>query len=70
MKCMIPNCGRDAIVTPKRGLCMRCYSTAKKMVESGDTNWDELVEKGLALDLGDDAFTKAFKEKQSATDSN
>ena len=42
---------------------MKCYSSAKKRVDSGETNWDELADMGLC-EQQDDAFTTAYKNKR------
>ena len=69
-ECLTPGCARPAAASLKRGLCLLCYSRAKKLVEDGTTTWDEIVELGLALPNdgeGADPFTKAFdgaKKKQ------
>ena len=60
-KCLTKGCLRQSATSLKRGLCMPCYSAAKKMVESGKTTWDELVSLGLAMgDADTDPFIKAF----------
>lgn len=62
-KCLILKCQRQSAVN-MRGLCLVCYGRAKKMVESGQTSWQELEEMGLSLAASspfDDAFfRKAF----------
>ncbi len=65
--CIIPACCRPA---SKRGLCLVCYSKAKKRIELSNNNltWEHLVEKGLAeseQDPFDVAFEKSFKEDES-----
>lgn len=63
-KCLSKNCARRG--TPiGRGLCLPCYSRAKKAVEAGATTWDEIVALGLALPGepdGGDPFTQALNE--------
>jgi hypothetical protein len=62
-KCLTPECRADGIIAQK-GLCMRCYSAAKKLVESGRTTWEQLAGMELArIEL--DPFTKAFNERSS-----
>lgn len=62
-KCLIPKCQRPVAQSLKRGLCMMCYSTAKKMIEAGTATWDGLVALGLALPSSDqDPFMKAFND--------
>jgi hypothetical protein len=69
--CLTKNCMRPAAVAMKRGLCLICYSRAKKMVESGTTTWGQLVEMKLALPSdteGADPFTQAFNEAKRRKD--
>lgn len=66
MKCLTPNCDNQGAVNCK-GLCMaKCYPAAKKLVESGRTTWEKLAEMGLAQNKVEDAFMKAFEEKNNA----
>lgn len=61
-KCLSPDC-RDA--PQHKGLCMKCYSAAKKMVEEGKTSWEELASMGLAIAPASlTQFEKAFNEKK------
>jgi hypothetical protein len=61
--CIVPECkARRAAGENFRGLCMRCYSTAKKEVAAGRVTWKQLVEIDLALPVGN-AFTKALEER-------
>ena len=61
MKCIIDNCYR---LGAQRGLCLVCYSKAKKVVDSGKVTWDQLVGLGLAGDgdRGGDMFNEALKK--------
>ena len=64
-KCLTPKCVRPEAIAMGRGLCLNCYSKAKKMVESGVTTWKEIVALGLAkTSEGEDGdpFTQAFNE--------
>ena len=64
-KCLSKTCTRPSALALKRGLCMICYSRAKKMVEAGVTTWREIIELGLALPSdtdGGDPFTQAFND--------
>ena len=64
-KCLSSGCSRPAVAIMQRGLCMVCYSKAKKMVEAGTTTWAEIVALGLAAGSdadGTDPFTRAFNE--------
>ena len=66
-KCLTPKCRRPAALALKRGLCMVCYSEAKKLVAAGTATWDGLVALGLALSSGDqDLFTKAFNNARGS----
>lgn len=47
-----------------RGLCMNCYSKAKKMVEAKKTTWEELESMGLVELKVTDKFTMAFNNKK------
>lgn len=62
VKCLTPECKRPQAANCK-GLCMICVSKAKKLVESGQTTWEELEAVGL-VQLPEDSFTKAFKQKK------
>lgn len=65
-KCITPNCHYQQATALGRGLCMRCYSRAKGMVEDGGVTWDELVGMGLALskeDGGLDPFTIELRKR-------
>lgn len=61
VSCLTPGCLGRVAPANKRGLCMKCYSTAKKTVESGTTTWDRLEELGLVL-RKEDPFTKALND--------
>lgn len=41
-KCLTTTCNAKEAASC-RGLCMRCYSGAKRLVESGQTTWDQLA---------------------------
>src|SRR5678816_3992836 len=67
-KCIIPDCGKAQATAFKRGLCMGCYSKAKKLIEQGKTTWAKLVDMQLALASdADDPFMKAFNDAATAT---
>jgi hypothetical protein len=62
--CLVDGCGREANI---RGLCSRCYTAARKLVNEKKTTWETLEEAGLAKPLGGgargvfgQAFTKAL----------
>lgn len=62
-KCLTPRCTRPAAPALKRGLCMACHSSAKKMVASGMATWEGLESLGLASpDADQDLFAKALEE--------
>ncbi len=49
-RCMTDGCKQSQCVGQNyRGLCMKCYSEAKKLVESNQVTWDVLAEAGLVL---------------------
>lgn len=60
MKCLVTKCTSQEALALKRGLCMKCYSTAKKLVDSGATTWQRLIDMGMAKDDGSDLFTTQF----------
>lgn len=61
-KCVVPKCKAMAgNVKDFKGLCMKCYSSAKKMVTAEETTWEQLEEKGLAI-LSNDPFREAFND--------
>ena len=65
MKCLIKNCNNDAKV---RGLCVRCYQTARRLVKQGKTTWGDLAARGLVLNgmptkAEASAFTAAFRNQ-------
>ena len=62
--CITPQCGRIAVQNIGRGLCMMCYSSAKKLVESGATTWTRLEEIGMVL-RKHDLFIAAFNKDNS-----
>lgn len=57
--CKIVGCMRQRSIG-KRGLCLVCYSAAKKKVESGHTTWKQLVEMGLCDSDSDSPFDDAY----------
>lgn len=51
-----------------RGLCLKCYAAAKKLVDRGDTTWDQLAAKGLCDEKVtgcpfDDAYSQIMKDE-------
>ena len=66
--CITPNCGKIA-GTDLRGLCMRCYSSAKKLVDSKSKTWDELESLGMVQSKHkNDPFTAALNAKTKLPD--
>ena len=65
-KCLIEGCNNMSAATLKRGLCMQCYSKAKKMVDNGITSWLKLVSLGLSLGIdgigSTDPFVSAYNK--------
>lgn len=47
--CRVQVCGNRS-AKGCRGLCMKCYSEAKKKVELGEITWEELAELGITTD--------------------
>lgn len=58
VRCRIKGCGS---IAAKRGLCLMCYSKAKKKVDAGVITWDKLAEVGLC-EPDHDPFDAAFNE--------
>lgn len=69
-ECIIAACQRNA-ASGMRGLCLKCYSRAKKTVEAGQATWEELERMGLAESRADgtdpfDAALQKAKQQQAA----
>lgn len=62
MKCLTGKCP-IAEAKDCKGLCMKCYSAAKKMVEGKLTTWDELINMGM-IHVEDSPFFAEFKQKK------
>lgn len=60
--CIIPECKVRRGPDYARGMCLLCYSQAKKTVDSGMWTWERLVEVGLALPESN-LFTKALNNR-------
>jgi hypothetical protein len=60
--CATPDCAER----PKwKGLCDRCYRSAKRLVDAGKTTWEDLASLGLAsIDGAEDKFTAAFNKRK------
>ena len=63
-KCIIVEC-QGQQTTYGRGLCVMCYSRAKKMVDVGKTSWDELERLGMIEGKKSDPFTKQLEKKRN-----
>lgn len=61
-RCLTPSCGQMPAASCK-GLCMKCYSAAKKLVTGGQTTWEQLADMGLAEHMVD-AFTAEFNKRK------
>ncbi len=63
-KCLTPEC-QSQMGDPKsyKGLCMKCYSAAKRMVEAGTTTWEQLAAMGMVKAEETD-FERAFRTKR------
>lgn len=65
-KCMIDRCHRPAAVN-QRGLCILCYTQAKKKVTAGEVTWERLEEMGLC-EPKDDPFNIAYDKALDDSD--
>lgn len=61
-ECLTPGCIAKGLPN-YRGLCLKHYSTAKKLVESGKTTWEELEKMDLVGE-GQDLFLDAFNKRK------
>ena len=61
--CLVGTC-RKSKAAGCKGMCMKCYSSAKKLVTIGKTTWDELVEMGMAEIEATDEFTLEFQRRK------
>lgn len=65
-KCKTRLCKSEAAAGDTyRGLCLKCYSSAKKMVEGGKSTWIELADMGLCTGGPQSEFERAFAEAKS-----
>lgn len=64
-KCLTKTCtNTQATVKEYKGLCVKCYSSAKKLVASGATTWERLGEMGLAIvPKNNDPFLEQFHKE-------
>lgn len=65
-QCKTPGCTRQAY---SRGVCNPCFCMARKLVDSGNTTFDELERLGLveAKRNSASAFRLAFEKAKAAT---
>lgn len=63
-KCKITGCNR---AKAQRGMCLMCYSRAKKKVDAGETTWEKLTAAGLC-DEKTDPFDSAYEQAFGGTD--
>lgn len=66
IECLTPECRERAT---HKGLCMKCYSEAKKLVEVGKTTWAELAILGLADIASNSKFSQALQKKRQERNS-
>lgn len=62
-QCLIKGCYGKAACNC-RGLCLKCYTSAKKKVDDGEVTWEKLVEVGLAAPERspfDDAYSQVME---------
>lgn len=50
-----------------RGLCLSCYSSAKKLVDAKQTTWEDLERLGLCVSKTD-AFAVEFAKRKKAAE--
>ena len=62
--CKREGCGREAMV---RGVCLRDYSLAWRMVSQGRTSWPELVKEGKVDDIQLGSKSKWFEREVKTT---
>lgn len=48
-KCLTQKCRQLAASDECRGLCLQCYTTAKRLVASNQTTWEKLENAGFVL---------------------
>lgn len=63
-KCLTADCRSDK-AAGLRGLCMKCYSRAKKLVAGGATTWEELAQLGMVESKDKDPFETEFLKRKS-----
>jgi len=61
IECVVKNCKE---VSKSRGLCRACYLSAHNVVNLGKTSWEQLEERGLALNNRKVSyFTREFNKE-------
>ena len=65
--CLTAGCGKSALLADAyRGLCMSCYSAAKKAVEKKITTWEELERLDMVKSKEEASpFLAALRAKQA-----
>lgn len=59
-KCLKPNCGRES---KSRGLCLKDYKAAAKLIKAGETTWEKLEKAGKVAALVRASSKEWFIEK-------
>ncbi len=60
-KCLSATCSNNSAAQCK-GLCMRCYSSAKKQVAAGKVTWEKFAELGM-IELEKTPFEAELEER-------
>lgn len=63
-RCLTSECNAAVTNSDFKGLCLKCYSAAKKKVASGETTWEELEALGLVMSKDETPFEAAFRRKK------
>lgn len=62
-KCLVPAC-KKMEAPDMKGLCVSCYSSAKKVVDAGNTTWEAIEALGLCRLKGkSDPFSDELKKR-------
>jgi hypothetical protein len=67
-ECLMPGCSATICVAnglPNRwrGLCLKHYGQAKRLVDNGLQTWEKLVELGLATDESESDFAREVDKR-------
>ena len=66
-KCMTKSCtASKAELAQYHGLCLKCYSQAKKLVDTGATTWQWLENNGM-VEATKSEFEQAFEAAKKGT---